>query len=154
MENTFCSISEMVDHIFPLLAYFKHIIQRIHWPSITRIPNVRIPLLFIVGMSDEIVPPAHVMRLHEAASNAPFKQIYQVQGGMHNDTWYKGGKDYIYAIKDFVDKAGDHRSNRDTQNNRNSFGNNSGPNMPNQGGVGTQGVQLRRGGHNIREDFN
>ena len=50
---------------------------------------------------------------------------------MHNDTWYKGGKDYIYAIKDFVDKAGEHGANRETQNNRNSFGNNSGPNMPN-----------------------
>ena len=24
---------------------------------------------------------------------------------MHNDTWLKGGKDYIYVIKDFVDKA-------------------------------------------------
>jgi hypothetical protein len=24
---------------------------------------------------------------------------------MHNDTWFKGGKDYIYAIKDFIDKA-------------------------------------------------
>lgn len=30
---------------------------------------------------------------------------------MHNDTWYKGGKDYIYAIKDFIDKAQDHRAN-------------------------------------------
>lgn len=26
LENTFCSISDMVDHIFPLLSYFKHII--------------------------------------------------------------------------------------------------------------------------------
>jgi hypothetical protein len=111
LENTFCSISDMVDHIFPLLSYFKHLIQRIYWPSIDRIPNVRVPLLFIVGLSDEIVPANHVSRLFEAAKAAAFKQMYQVHGGMHNDTWYKGGKDYIYAIKDFIDKAQDHRAN-------------------------------------------
>jgi Iap family predicted aminopeptidase len=54
---------------------------------------------------------------------------------MHNDTWYKGGKDYIYAIKDFIDKASEYRMNRDNPN-RNSIGaaSGSGPNMPNQGG--------------------
>lgn len=26
-------------------------------------------------------------------------------GGMHNDTWFKGGKDYLFAIKDFIEKA-------------------------------------------------
>jgi len=60
LENTFCSISDMVDHIFPLLSYFKQIIQRIYWPSIDRIPKVKVPLLFIVGLNDEIVPPNHV----------------------------------------------------------------------------------------------
>lgn len=73
LENTFCSISDMVDHIFPLLSYFKHIIQRIYWPSIDRIPNVKVPLLFIVGLSDEIVPASHVGRLFEAAKSAAFK---------------------------------------------------------------------------------
>lgn len=63
------------------------------------------PILFIVGTLDEIVPAAHTTKLHEAATSALFKQIYQVTGGMHNDTWFKGGKDYIYAIKDFIDKA-------------------------------------------------
>lgn len=73
LENTFCSISEMVDHIFPLLSYFKHLIQRIYWPSIDRIPNIKVPLLFIVGLNDEIVPPIHITRLYEAAKNAAFK---------------------------------------------------------------------------------
>ena len=66
-------------------------------------------MLFIVGLNDEIVPPPQVNRLYEAAKSAAFKQIYQVPNGMHNDTWFKGGKDYIYAIKDFIDKAIDHR---------------------------------------------
>jgi len=94
-----------VDHIFPFLTYFKHIIQRIYWPSIERIPLVKIPILFLIGSNDEIVPAAHNNRLHDAAILAEFKTIYVVQGGTHNDTWFKGGKDYIYAVKDFIDKT-------------------------------------------------
>ena len=39
---------------------------------------------------------------------------------MHNDTWLKGGKDYIYALKDFIDKAIEHR-----QQNINTTANNN-----------------------------
>lgn len=31
-------------------------------------------------------------------------------GGGHNDTWVKGGKDYAFAIKDFIDKVDDWRT--------------------------------------------
>ena len=105
LENTFTSIAEMADHIFPWLHYVKHLLLRMYWPSIQRIPNVRIPMLFVVGSNDEIVPASHTGRLHNAAVLAPFKQIHQVAGGTHNDTWLRGGKDYIYAIKDFIEKA-------------------------------------------------
>lgn len=37
---------------------------------------------------------------------------------MHNDTWLKGGKDYIYAIKDFIDKATEFKLNKDNSNSR------------------------------------
>jgi hypothetical protein len=73
LENTFTSISEMVDHIFPHLTRFKNLILRMHWPTVKRIPSVRVPMLFIVGTDDEIVPPHHAKKLHDAATNAPFK---------------------------------------------------------------------------------
>lgn len=37
LENTFTCISDMVDHIFPHLTYFKPFIQRIFWPTVDRI---------------------------------------------------------------------------------------------------------------------
>lgn len=70
LENTFCSISEMVDRIFPMFKYFKKLIQRIYWPSIDRIGNIRVPMLFIVGTNDEIVPSIHTNKLYEAAKSA------------------------------------------------------------------------------------
>ena len=78
LENTFASISEMVDHIFPLLRHVKSLILRIHWPSINRIPNVKVPVFFIVGTNDEIVPSYHTGKLFEAAKNAVFKDMYEV----------------------------------------------------------------------------
>jgi fermentation-respiration switch protein FrsA (DUF1100 family) len=119
LENTFTSISEMVDYIFPSLKYFKRIILRMHWPSIDRIPKVRVPIMFICGSQDEIVPSFHAKKLHDAAVSAPFKQMLVVQGGMHNDTWLKGGKDYIYALKDFIDKAQEHRQSMNSGANNN-----------------------------------
>lgn len=56
---------------------------------------------------------------------------------MHNDTWFKGGKDYIYAIKDFIDKAQELKVNRDltiSNNNNRASGFNNNQSMPNQGG--------------------
>jgi fermentation-respiration switch protein FrsA (DUF1100 family) len=107
LENTFTSIGDMVDHIFPFLANFKRLILNIYWPSLERIPHIKLPMLFVYGTTDEIVPPSHVQSLHDAATSAPFKQLHAVPGGSHNDTWLKGGKDYIYAIKDFLEKAQD-----------------------------------------------
>ncbi len=73
LENTFTSIAEMADHIFPWLQYVKHFLLRMYWPSVERIPKVRVPMLFVVGTNDEIVPAAHSGRLHNAAVLAPFK---------------------------------------------------------------------------------
>lgn len=68
----------MADHIFPLFKRFKHILLRMKWSSIERIPNVRVPMLFVGGTQDEVVPPPHTKRLHDAASLAPFKTIFMV----------------------------------------------------------------------------
>ena len=69
---------------------------------------------------------------------------------MHNDTWFKGGKDYIYAIKDFIDKASEYKQGppasqvRDNSNSRaqnvNNFANN------NAGGSAAAGMNANQGG--------
>ena len=84
-------------------------------------------MLFVGGTNDEIVPAPHTRRLHDAAVLAPFKQIFMVQGGTHNDTWLKGGKDYIYALKDFIDKCQEYRLQQPTQGSNNQNGSSCGP---------------------------
>jgi hypothetical protein len=86
-------------------------------------------MLFVGDTNDEIVPAPHIRRLHDAAVLAPFKQIFMVQGETHNDTWLKGGKDYIYALKDFIDKCQEYHLQQLTQGSNNQNGSASGPTL-------------------------
>jgi alpha-beta hydrolase superfamily lysophospholipase len=51
LENTFTSIGEMVDVIFPKLRWFKNIVQRNYWPTADRVPLIRQPILFVICKS-------------------------------------------------------------------------------------------------------
>lgn len=70
LENTFTSIADMVDHIFPKLKFFKGLVQRNFWPSIDRIRSIEHPILFIHSTKDEIVPPEQMKILQSAAKLA------------------------------------------------------------------------------------
>jgi hypothetical protein len=56
-------------------------------------------------MKDEVVPTDHIERLSKAATSAKFKSRLDCPLGMHNDTWLKGGEEYITAIKTFFEKC-------------------------------------------------
>jgi fermentation-respiration switch protein FrsA (DUF1100 family) len=64
LENTFTSISDMIDAIMPIFKYLKFL-QTNHWRSIERIPKIEKPILFIRSLRDEIVPTGQMVRLFE-----------------------------------------------------------------------------------------
>jgi pimeloyl-ACP methyl ester carboxylesterase len=49
IENTFTSISDMVDELFAPLKYFKSLILKIGWRSIDIVSSLEIPVLYITG---------------------------------------------------------------------------------------------------------
>lgn len=51
VENTFTSISDMVDSKFYFLRPFKFLLRNF-WPSIERIDRIIVPILFVVSMND------------------------------------------------------------------------------------------------------
>jgi len=108
LENTFTSIPDMVDHLFPYLKFFKHIVLRISWNSLQKIGNLEQPIFFINGDKDELVPPKLMETLFNAAKKSKLKDRLIVSGGMHNTTSMIGGKDYIFAIRDFFEKVDDY----------------------------------------------
>ncbi|GLE02655.1 hypothetical protein PINS_up011496 [Pythium insidiosum] len=107
LENTFLSISSMVDALMPLLSYFKPLVLRINWDSETLIQSVSHPILFVAGEQDELVPPSHMRRLHELAARSSRRAVWHsVPNGTHNDTWLRGGAAYYEVLRSFLESLG------------------------------------------------
>lgn len=105
IENTFTSISDMVDIVFSKLALLKSLVLHINWKSIKAIPSIEAPILFISGLKDELIPPVQMERLYKAATNASFKSQYHVHHGTHNDTWQQDFEEYFNTIGNFMEKC-------------------------------------------------
>lgn len=94
IENTFTSISSMVDKLLPFAKHFKHLILRISWDSASKIPVLQQPILFFSGDSDELVPSSHMHDLFRLATASRLKKLISVRYGKHNDTFMVGGAKY------------------------------------------------------------
>lgn len=102
VENTFLSISKMVDVIMPFVAPLKGLILRIGWDNEGIVGGLKVPILYISGSADELVPPSHMEKLHELSTGSSKASIYRVRDGTHNDTWLRGEVPYWNAFNDFV----------------------------------------------------
>jgi len=112
LENTFMSISALVDTLFPIIAFdfLKDRFLRLRWESSERIKDVEVPLLFLTGMQDELVPPSHSAGLLARAEKSPLKRQARFPEGTHNDTWEKGGAKYWQEMVDFVEECRNYKS--------------------------------------------
>jgi pimeloyl-ACP methyl ester carboxylesterase len=114
VENTFTSIDDMVVHlgteqfrapwIASLRPFFAYFLTS-HWPSIRHISEIRIPILFLSGLKDELIPPSHMSALHDAARSSPLRCMATFPNGSHNDTVYRGGKNYFKSMVTFIAEA-------------------------------------------------
>jgi len=104
LENTFVSISAVVDVLFPLIAFksLKDRFLRLKWDSITRIASLRVPVLFLSGAQDELIPPSHMQALRDQAKRSQIKRFVEFPEGKHNDTWEKGGEEYWTVQEKFI----------------------------------------------------
>ena len=106
LENTFTCIADMVLKVMPLLGPLVgrnrplHFLLRNRWDSDRRIARLTVPVLFIVGEQDELVPPAHMHALHQATTST--KTLISIGDGKHMSTWITGKKQYWDAIRKFV----------------------------------------------------
>ena len=65
VANTFTSIADTVSSVYPFLRPLMPVVRkrllRLQWRSVEHIRFVRLPIMMIVGLQDEIVPAAHSM---------------------------------------------------------------------------------------------
>ncbi|WOL11591.1 protein bem46-like [Canna indica] len=114
LENTFTSILDMAAIMFPFLKWFigngskgpklLNYVVRSPWSTIDIIGKVGQPILFLSGLQDELVPPAHMQMLYtKAIENNSDCRFVDFPNGMHMDTWFSGGDRYWRAIQLFLD---------------------------------------------------
>lgn len=86
VENTFTSMGDMIDVVLPPLRFVKFL-NRNPWGSVSTIGNLELPMLFISGLCDELVPPHHVKTLYDSAQKSRIRRLHTVPDGTHNDTY-------------------------------------------------------------------
>jgi fermentation-respiration switch protein FrsA (DUF1100 family) len=100
LENTFLSISSMVDKLLPYVSLLKPLVLRIKWDSDVKIKELNQPIMFISGDADTLVPPVHMKKLHDTATHSKYKDFFSVIGGGHNDSYEDPS--YYSRMKDFI----------------------------------------------------
>jgi len=111
-ENTFTSIEDMViilaerfkvKPIFlPFLRVFLYFFLTSRWKSKVSIKTLACPILFISGLSDELIPPIQMQELYDSAIESRDRQFCPIIDGEHNTTYHKGVQAYISACAKFV----------------------------------------------------
>ena len=115
VENTFTSISAMVDQLMPFLTLIKALVLRIGWDSTQIVLALETPTLYMAGGRDELVPHEqmlHLFRLQSQKSSSRLVRMHVVPEGTHNDTHMHGGHAYWDAMKAFVQAALSHSPER------------------------------------------
>lgn len=104
VENTFFDLPSVVPHLFPWLAYLgdsvlSYMVSE-KWAShleIQRIPE-NVPILFLSGTEDEVVPPSHMKTLFDLKEGV---KVWRDWPTHHNDTIIANG--YWETWSQFVD---------------------------------------------------
>ena len=104
LESPFTSIQAMARRVYPFLPG-AGLLVRARYDSLSKIGNVRAPVMVLHGDADDIAPFDMGREVFDAA-NEP-KRFHAIEGAGHNDTYVVGGEDYWDALASFLaDPAG------------------------------------------------
>jgi len=104
VESCFTSIPELGARVYPWLPI--KFIARYRYDSLSRVPEIRVPKLFIHSLDDETVPFGMGKRLYNRAHRP--KQFMRIRGG-HNDAFVSTGEPYEVGIRRFIEALSETR---------------------------------------------
>jgi fermentation-respiration switch protein FrsA (DUF1100 family) len=107
VQSSFTSVPDMAARHYP---FVPKALVRTKMDSLSKIGDVRAPILFIHSTGDSVAPYEFGQKLYDAAPDP--KRFFTVKGAGHDDTWAVGGHAYFAAIRDFLSYAKQHASYR------------------------------------------
>ncbi|WBW72970.1 palmitoyl-(protein) hydrolase [Schizosaccharomyces osmophilus] len=100
LENTFTSIKDMIPTVFPYIGTLLSHFCTEKWESVRAIRNLHeLPVLFLSGADDEIVPPIQMQLLYGLCPSK-LKRLCIFPKSKHNDTCL--GEGYFHTIAEFL----------------------------------------------------
>lgn len=108
LESTFTSMQAMVSHYLPLpiLPVAQLLTQR--FDSLAKVRSLCVPILFMHGTADRVVPAAMSQHLYEAA-RAEHKTLIWIDNAGHSNLPTVGGERYNQAVRTFMARYAESR---------------------------------------------
>ena len=104
VEGSFTSMRDMSNYRYPSLKIFPvNLLLRQQFDSLSKLPSLSVPVLFIHGLDDEDVPAYMSQQLFEAASEP--KQLLTIPGADHGNVASVGGDRYMQTICQFMERS-------------------------------------------------
>lgn len=94
LEVPFNSLKDMSAIAMP--AYPYAFLVKDKFESDKALADLDVPLLIMYGTQDRVVPPSQSLKLFDSYSGP--KEIFQVEGGTHNNIWISGGREKATAF--------------------------------------------------------
>ncbi|WP_293305017.1 alpha/beta fold hydrolase [Microcoleus sp. PH2017_22_RUC_O_B] len=104
VEGSFTSIRAMVNFQQPQFLMFPiDLLLTQRFDSLSKVDRLQMPVLFIHGTADSVVPAEMSKKLFDAAPEP--KQLYMVPNGGHNNAAQIGGAEYLQRVRQFLDSS-------------------------------------------------
>ncbi|WP_083602312.1 alpha/beta hydrolase [Hydrococcus rivularis] len=103
VEGAFTSVRAMVDEVSLYRLFPVDLILTQRFDSLAKVRSLQMPILFIHGTADEIIPVKMSQELYQAAPEP--KQLLLVPHAGHNDTAELGGMQYLQTIREFIEQT-------------------------------------------------
>ncbi|OKH31158.1 phospholipase [Nostoc calcicola FACHB-389] len=103
VESSFTSIRDLIAYRNMFWMFPVDLILTQRFESIKKLPNLKMPVLFIHGVNDLVVPSFMSQKLYAAAPEP--KQLLLVPAAEHNNTALVGGSQYLQWVESFVEQV-------------------------------------------------
>ncbi len=101
LEAPFASVPHMAAAIYPFLPVGRFV--RTRYDNLAKISQLRMPLLVVQGVMDEVIPFEQGRMVFNAAPEP--KRFLAIEGAHHNDVYLVGGEGYRRAISEFINRV-------------------------------------------------
>lgn len=114
MQSSFTSMIEAIQHRRFLQIFPVGLLLTEKFDSLSKVRSLRIPVLFMHGSADSVVPPEMSQRLYDSASKP--KQLFIIPGADHVRIYQPREQSYLKAIQRFTELVQQHNPGQPPNN--------------------------------------